>query len=122
MKQDLSKKTFFHKRSIKDSKIDWSEHRQCIHNLVRAQSDPYPNAFTYLNSRIIKIKKTELTKEFFGGTPGRIFANTDNGVVVICGGIKKKLNQGLLIKEIELEDGKKEDINKILTTGAYLGG
>ena len=45
--QDRTKATFFHKRSMHDSQIDWSLSPLAIYNLVRAQSDPYPNAYTF---------------------------------------------------------------------------
>lgn len=47
IKQDRSKASFFHKRSIEDGRVDWTWPARDIANLVRAQSDPYPNAFTY---------------------------------------------------------------------------
>ena len=44
--QDRSRASFFHKRAVEDSRIDWTWPARDIANLVRAQSDPYPNAFT----------------------------------------------------------------------------
>ena len=123
IKQDLSQKTFFHKRSIADSKINWNLSRETIHNLVKAQSDPYPNAFTYYNSALVKIKSTELTDEFYGGTPGRVFSVLEEGVVVTCGNVYGKSNQGLLIKKLELQDGKLINANQFINkAGTYIGG
>jgi len=52
--QDNSKATYFGKRTPDDGLIDWSWHRERIYNWIRAQSFPYPGAFTYyLNNKII---------------------------------------------------------------------
>jgi methionyl-tRNA formyltransferase len=49
--QNPAEATFFHKRSIEDSRIDWHRSALEIVNLVRAQADPYPNAFAYYNGQ-----------------------------------------------------------------------
>lgn len=52
--QDCSKATYFCKRTPEDGLINWSWQRERIYNWVRAQSFPYPGAFTfYLNEKII---------------------------------------------------------------------
>jgi methionyl-tRNA formyltransferase len=52
--QDNSKSTYFGKRTADDGLINWSWQRERIYNWVRAQSFPYPGAFTfYLNQKII---------------------------------------------------------------------
>jgi methionyl-tRNA formyltransferase len=52
--QDDSKATFFGKRTPDDGLIDWSWQRERIYNWVRAQSFPYPGAFTfYLKDKVI---------------------------------------------------------------------
>ena len=45
--QDMAEATFFHKRAVEDSLVDWTWPAADIVNLVRAQSDPYPNAYTF---------------------------------------------------------------------------
>lgn len=52
--QDNSKATFFGKRTSDDGLINWSWQRERIYNWVRAQSYPYPGAFTfYLREKVI---------------------------------------------------------------------
>lgn len=52
--QDNSKATFFGKRTPDDGLINWSWQRERIYNWVRAQSYPYPGAFTfYLREKVI---------------------------------------------------------------------
>ncbi|BCB77241.1 methionyl-tRNA formyltransferase [Phytohabitans flavus] len=73
VKQDRTKASFFHKRSIEDSRIDWGWPAQDIERLVRAQSDPYPNAFTYHRGQRLRILSASVSAGRYGGTPGRIF-------------------------------------------------
>ena len=52
--QDSTKATYYCKRTPEDGLINWSWQRERIYNWVRAQSFPYPGAFTfYLNQKII---------------------------------------------------------------------
>lgn len=46
-KQDRSLASFFHKRSAEDIRIDWGWPAEDLERLVRAQSEPYPSAFTF---------------------------------------------------------------------------
>lgn len=45
--QDRSQATFFHKRAEEDIRIDWAWPADALERLVRAQSAPYPSAFTF---------------------------------------------------------------------------
>ena len=49
--QDHSMATYFGARNPEDGKIDWTKTAQQIENLVRAVSQPYPGAFSYIGSR-----------------------------------------------------------------------
>ncbi|MGR3811426.1 methionyl-tRNA formyltransferase [Jiulongibacter sp. NS-SX5] len=59
--QDENLATFFGKRSPSDGRIIWDWHRERIRNWVRAQADPYPGAFTYLDGKPVKINKVEFS-------------------------------------------------------------
>ena len=48
MAQDLKQGSYFGGRKPEDGKIDWSWPVMQIYNLVRAVTEPYPGAFTYL--------------------------------------------------------------------------
>jgi len=53
-KQDHAKATFFGKRCPEDGEINWDWEKERIYNWVRAQSSPYPGAFSfYKNEKII---------------------------------------------------------------------
>ncbi|MCF8422780.1 MAG: methionyl-tRNA formyltransferase [Bacteroidia bacterium] len=55
LKQNNSEATYFPKRSPEDGLIDWTWDKQRIKNFVRAQTKPYPGAFTFINDKKIII-------------------------------------------------------------------
>lgn len=89
--QDETKATFFGKRTPNDGVIDWSWQTTKINNWVRAQSDPYPGAFTFYEGEKIIVDKIDVIKIEFdsllkNGTIIKVIENipyvkTLNGVV-----------------------------------------
>jgi len=103
--QDPRQATFFHKRSERDSLIDWNCTNEEVYNLIRAQADPYPNAYTCFQGRKLKIKRAMLPDKHYGGTPGRVFCRLPEGVVVLCGRVVDGRGQGLVVVEVQ-EEGR----------------
>ena len=106
--QDMSQATFFHKRSVEDSLIDWTWPAVDIVNLVRAQSDPYPNAYTFAGGRRLRILQASVSEQRCGGTAGRVFARTadGNGVIIVCGpAAHRGVNYGLVIERGRDDEG-----------------
>ncbi|MFD7896684.1 methionyl-tRNA formyltransferase [Streptomyces sp. NPDC059743] len=120
--QDRSRASFFHKRSIEDSRIDWSWPAEDLERLVRAQSDPYPNAFTHHRGRRIRIVSAAVSQARYGGTPGRIFIREDDGVVIVAGpDARTGRSNGLVIKRLRTEDGTEHAATEYFRTmGGYL--
>jgi len=58
--QDESAATFFPPRSPSDGRIDWRWPSRRIYNFIRAQTLPYPCAFSEYHGRTIKIVKAAL--------------------------------------------------------------
>ena len=89
--QNHSKATFFGKRTPEDGKIDWNWQKERILNWVRAQSNPYPGAFTYINEKKLTIDNISFTDDGFdfqiaNGTILSIVplkVKTPNGVIQI---------------------------------------
>ncbi|MBW3556776.1 MAG: methionyl-tRNA formyltransferase [Actinobacteria bacterium] len=121
-RQDRSKASFFHKRCVEDSRIDWTWPAQDIANLVRAQSDPYPNAFTFHRGERIRVVAASVSKGRYGGTPGRIFIREGNGVVVVAGGdARRGQNAGVVVERVRTDDGEEHAGGDYFRTmGGYL--
>jgi methionyl-tRNA formyltransferase len=60
-KQAESKATYFGKRTPDDGEINWNWSKERIRNWVRAQANPYPGAFTYLNNEKLIINKVDFS-------------------------------------------------------------
>ncbi|MCM2390557.1 methionyl-tRNA formyltransferase [Streptomyces albipurpureus] len=120
--QDRSQASFFHKRSIEDSRIDWSWPAQDLERFVRAQSDPYPNAFTHHRGARIRIISAAVSEGRYGGTPGRIFIREGDGVVIVAGrDARSGRHRGLLVRRIRTEDGSEHAASDYFRTmGGYL--
>lgn len=120
--QDRSKASFFHKRSLEDSRIDWCWPARDITNLVRAQSDPYPNAFTFHGGERIRILRASVAQQRYGGTAGRIVMRAGAGVVVVAGpAAYRGQNPGLVIERVRTEDGAEYPAAEYFgRTGGYL--
>lgn len=98
--QDETEATFFGKRTPSDGMIDWSWQTIRINNWVRAQSHPYPGAFTFYEGEKIIVDKIDVTTIEFepllkNGTIIKVVDNipyvkTPNGIVKLS----KIRNQG----------------------------
>ncbi|MFI9757068.1 methionyl-tRNA formyltransferase [Streptomyces sp. NPDC051963] len=104
--QDRSRASFFHKRSAEDSRIDWSWPAERLERLVRAQSDPYPNAYTFHRGQRLRIVSATASEGRYGGTPGRIFIREGDGVVIVAGPDSHTGHgRGLLVLRLRTDDG-----------------
>lgn len=120
--QDRGKASFFHKRSIEDSRIDWTWPAEDLDRLVRAQADPYPNAFTTHGGATLRITEAEVSEANYGGTPGRIFIREGEGVVIVAGPEARSGRcPGLKLLWVRTEDGTDvRAVDYFTTMGGYL--
>lgn len=120
--QDRSRASFFHKRSIEDSRIDWTWPAEDLERLVRAQSEPYPSAFTFHKGRRLEVLAAVVSEGRYGGTPGRIFYREGEGVVIVAGAdARTGRNHGLAITRVRTEDGRELPATEYFTAmGGYL--
>ncbi|MER7815044.1 methionyl-tRNA formyltransferase [Streptomyces sp. NPDC096153] len=121
-KQDRSRATFFHKRSEEDIRINWDWPAEVLERLVRAQSAPYPAAFTFHRGKRLEILAAVVSAGRYGGTPGRIFYREGEGVVIVAGAdARTGHNHGLAIKRVRTEDGRESAATDYFTSmGGYL--
>lgn len=100
--------TFCAQRYPNDGMIDWEKSANEIYNFIRAQSEPYPGAFTFLGKKKLTIWRAQLEESIYYGTPGQVARINDNGVYVICGD-----NKPIILEVVQL-DLKKELANRII--------
>lgn len=70
--QNLNRTIYFYKRGEQEFHIDFTQPAEDIALLVRAQSDPYPNAFFEFQGQRIRVFPVHVSRGRFGGTPGRV--------------------------------------------------
>jgi methionyl-tRNA formyltransferase len=112
-RQDPARASSWPKRVPADGIIDWETQARYLYDWVRAQTRPYPGAFTFLGEEKVVVwraRPVDLDGAFpSGGAPaGTIVAARPEGPVVACG-------EGALVLE-EVETSARE-----LAVGALLG-
>ncbi|MFD5557086.1 methionyl-tRNA formyltransferase [Streptomyces sp. NPDC127068] len=123
-RQDRSQASFFHKRAEEDIRIDWSWPADALERLVRAQSAPYPSAFTFHRGKRLEVLSAVVSQGRYGGTPGRVFYREGDGVVIVAGAdARTGRNHGLAITRVRTEDGRELPATEYFTSmGGYLTG
>jgi methionyl-tRNA formyltransferase len=83
--QDHSIATYTRRRYPSDGIIDWNRTSSSLYNWIRAQTLPFPGAFTYWKGEKVTIWEAELPigyKARFDTRPGEILGNYDGGALV----------------------------------------
>ena len=71
--QDHAQATYCGPRRPEDGRIDWAWPAERIHDFVRAQSRPYPGAYTTLpGGETLRVWRTELDPRPYAAVPGRV--------------------------------------------------
>jgi methionyl-tRNA formyltransferase len=73
--QDESLATYYGIRKPEDGRINWNWHKERIRNWVRAQANPYPGAFSFVNGNKLTIDEVEEVSNGFTSL-------TENGIVL----------------------------------------
>ena len=92
--QDESRASYFGRRTAADGLIDWQKSACEINNLIRAVTEPYPGAFTFLGerkviiwrARVVKVNRVKSNDVRANGVkqePGAIISTSP--LVVSCG-------------------------------------
>ncbi|MFZ3291134.1 methionyl-tRNA formyltransferase [Mycobacterium sp.] len=118
--QSKAERTYFHKRSERDSLIDWSWPAEDLARFVRALSDPYPRAFTFYRGERIEVLEAQVSDASYGGTPGRVIVQEEGGAVVCGPDTYRGGNRGLVITRIRSADGVECSGEKYFRRGGYL--
>lgn len=83
--QNDSDASKYPKRTDEDGLIDWGTNATQIKNFVRAQTTPYPGAYSFLNGVKARILACEVAPEVNSGEPGRLSLQPDDTILVVCG-------------------------------------
>jgi methionyl-tRNA formyltransferase len=106
--QDDRRASAWPKRTPADGIIDWETRAPYLHDWVRAQTRPYPGAFTYLGDAKVVVWSARPVERAERGVPGTVIEQHRDGPVVACGG-----GGALLLEEVESREP--------LRLGAVLG-
>ena len=105
--QDERRASFWPKRSPADGIIDWETRAPYLYDWVRAQTRPYPGAFTYLGGEKVIVWRARPVAVSAEAPAGTVVEQRADGAVVACG------EGALLLEEI--------DAPQDLPVGAQLG-
>jgi methionyl-tRNA formyltransferase len=108
VEQDTRRASAWPKRTPADGIIDWDTRAPYLYDWVRAQTRPYPGAFTYLGDEKVVVwraRPVELDEEAPAGT---VVGHEGEDVIVACG------EGGLVLEEVE-------GVAEPLPVGAQLG-
>ena len=106
--QDEKNATIFPKRTPDDGLINWNWNSKRIINWVRAQSKPYPGAFSFYNNKKIIIDKVSKLKMNYD-------KNLKNGTIILINPLIIKTCDAALKIEKSRNNLEEIKINEILT-------
>lgn len=84
LEQDHSRRRIFPQRNSEDGQIDWQKDAITIDRFIRAQTRPYPGAFTTLNGERLIIWAVSRNVETLNFLPGTVIRR-DNNYMITCG-------------------------------------
>ena len=106
--QDPTRASAWPRRVPADGIIDWETRAPYLYDWVRAQTRPYPGAFTFLGDEKVVVWRARPVELEARAPAGTVVAELPDGPVVACG------EGGLLLEEVET---RAEEI----TIGTVLG-
>lgn len=119
--QNRADTTYFHKRTDRDSRIDWTWPAVDLERFVRALSAPYPQAFSHYRGERVEIVSASISETRYGGTPGRVVVQEGVGAAVVCGPDSfRGGNHGLVVERVRTADGVEHDGAEFFRRGGYL--
>ncbi|MGW4634859.1 methionyl-tRNA formyltransferase [Nocardia sp. NPDC004415] len=118
--QDKAERTYFHKRSDRDSRIDWTWDAVDLERFVRALSEPYPRAYSFYRGERVEVLAAKVSDARYGGTNGRVIVQEDGGAVVSGPNPVRGQNRGLVITRVRTADGVEHDGAEFFRRGGYL--
>ena len=93
--QDPTRASTWHRRTPSDGIIDWETRAPYVYDWVRAQTRPYPGAFTYLGETKVIVWRARAVELGEAAPVGTIVDLRPEGPVVACG------EGGLVLEEFQ---------------------
>ncbi len=81
--QDESQASYFGRRTAADGEIHWHKSATEINNLIRAVTEPYPGAFTYLGQRKMTVWRANVVDKQHDKQPGTVISAEP--LMIACG-------------------------------------
>ena len=103
--------TYCGQRQPSDGAIDWTRPARAVFDFVRAQSTPYPGAYTLLGGKVLRIWRARVHPQVYHGTPGQVLQSTADGVLVACGAAT-----ALLVEKVQIDGDEEKPAQQVLTT------
>jgi methionyl-tRNA formyltransferase len=97
--QDPRRASAWHRRTPLDGIIDWETRAPYLYDWVRAQTRPYPGAFTWLDDEKVVIWRAAAVTLETAAPAGTVVEHRPEGPVVACG------EGGLLLQEFDAGRG-----------------
>ncbi|HYB90060.1 MAG TPA: formyltransferase [Candidatus Binataceae bacterium] len=115
--QDLSRGSYFGRRTPEDGRIDWKWPARRIFNLVRAVTHPYPGAFAFAHGRKLFIWKAQVASESGArGAPGEIVNEDAGGALEVAAG-----EGSVLVMRAQFEGGAEGEARIVLARDLLKG-
>jgi methionyl-tRNA formyltransferase len=97
--QDSTRASAWPRRRPADGIIDWETRAPYLYDWVRAQTRPYPGAFTFLGDEKVVVWQARPVELDASAPAGTIVAEQPDGPVVACG------EGGLVLEDVETDAG-----------------
>lgn len=103
--QRLEEISYATKRTPDDGNVDWKCTNREVYNFIRAQSKPYPGAFSFYKGKKLIIWKAREYSHRVVGIPGQIalIDKEKRMVVVACGN-----DTGLILEKVQVDEDEYE--------------
>ncbi|WP_052230276.1 methionyl-tRNA formyltransferase [Streptomyces sp. CT34] len=112
--------SFYHRITEADTRIDWSQPTERLLDIVRAHSDPFVNAWCRHAGTKLFVKRATRPSRAYRGTPGHVVRHTDGGVAVVCGPSWATGSDGIILLEVQPENGRRHPATSLLSPGTRL--
>ncbi|WP_313162077.1 bifunctional UDP-4-amino-4-deoxy-L-arabinose formyltransferase/UDP-glucuronic acid oxidase ArnA [Kosakonia cowanii] len=81
--QDESKASYVGRRTAEDGRLEWEKPAQTLHNLVRAVSDPWPGAFSFVGTHKFIVWKSRVRSDVAPARAGTVISVSP--LIIACG-------------------------------------